>query len=198
LTVVDFASCTRVLAGHAGRLGPFLQETGFIHHQDGLRVPHGLAHIPSQVIPHALCTPGSPIEQVLEVVRMVLSSLLGQLPTVLPLNGAQQVPDLGQGPFVRLSAGKTGAQAFSNLCQLAHPMGDFRLHHGQGWLFNSWYTFALNHGVSSSVPIMVHGSRDRHEINVLRGSLAHNWRCSTRFWCKTLGERYALPTFHHG
>jgi hypothetical protein len=94
----------------------------------------------------------------LEVVWVPFAGLLGQLPAILALDGAQQPLQIGHRTLVRLGPGKAWPHLGRHLWQASGPPGYLRLDHGQGQRHDSSYGLVLTHGMSSFVVTMVQGT----------------------------------------
>lgn len=131
LAVLDPAGRATVLAGHPGRVAPFLEKSRFVDHQDRLISAQVGDHVLLQVIPHLISIPQCPAQQVLQAVRRCLTQGLGQLPAVLAFCRAQQPSQVAQRLLPRFRACEPPSDPLLNFLERLVPFlhqSPFRLH----------------------------------------------------------------------
>jgi hypothetical protein len=111
LTVFDASGGARVLAFDAHGVGSFLEEAAFIDNEHALGTAQVLDDVVLEFIADGLGVPEGSIQQMLEAIGIDLSEVLGQLPSVLTLDGAEQALEIVQGELFGFDAPKVGAEA---------------------------------------------------------------------------------------
>jgi hypothetical protein len=136
LAVLNASSRATILPGDARRLAAFFEKTGFVNHQQGLRVVQMLEDIAVQFFANSLGGPQRTAQQVLKAIRHGVVADLGQPPAVLALSRAQQPAQIGHGLLPGLGALEIGCQAALNIGRIGRsPLdrGDVLVHTGSTW-----------------------------------------------------------------
>ena len=114
-----------VLARHAARLRPLLQEPGLVDDEKaGRRVAQVRDDVFAQVVADGVGVPVRPGQQMLHPVRGRVPEMFRQLPPVLPLGVAQQTPDVPDGPLAGLGSGEVTPDPVADRRHLIRPAGD--------------------------------------------------------------------------
>jgi hypothetical protein len=121
LGVLDPPGGAGVLADHATRLGPLLEEPGLVHNRHPGRLAQVVVGVASQLIADCVGVPVGAGEEMLHPVRGGLAQVLGQLPAVLPLGAAQEPAEVGNGSVTRLAAGEVPADPLPESLHLLCP-----------------------------------------------------------------------------
>ena len=90
LTILDAAGSAGVLPLYANRFRALLQEARFIDDQHGFRIAELLDNVIAQIVTHGLGVPLAAGNEVLQINGCGITQLLRQLPTILPLDAADQ------------------------------------------------------------------------------------------------------------
>ena len=77
LAILDATGCATILAGDASGVPTFLEETGFIHHQNRLVVTQVLDHVLLQIITDVIGVPERAAQQVLDAIGVWLTERFG-------------------------------------------------------------------------------------------------------------------------
>src|SRR5262249_52372752 len=103
-----------------------LENARLVDDQHRPRIAQVLQHLPTQVVAHRVRVPLGAGQQALHAVGPRLARMLGELPPVLALNGAEQSIDLPPHPRARLRARQARPDALLNLVPPRAPGSDFR------------------------------------------------------------------------
>ena len=82
-----------VLALHPHRMGALLQVTGLVDHQNGARITEVIDHVGAQIVTHPVGVPHRSGQQMLQRIRRPGAAVLGDRPTVLPVQITRQQPE---------------------------------------------------------------------------------------------------------
>jgi hypothetical protein len=111
LAVLAFASGAGILALDADRLGPLLEEAGFINDQDGVFVTEMLDDIGLEVIADLFGVPVSSSEEALDAVGSSVADVFGDLPAILAFDGADEGAEIVVSLLARFSTEKVVGDA---------------------------------------------------------------------------------------
>jgi len=121
LRVLDPFRSAGVLPLHPDRLGALLHIPGLIDHQHRTRMTKMINDVAAQVIPHRVGVPPRPRQQMLQPIRSGLPAVLGDRPTVLPVQTRQQPQHQRRGVPARLVPGETRPDPVHHLTETIPP-----------------------------------------------------------------------------
>jgi hypothetical protein len=80
---------------------PFIKKTGFVDHQHAIIIAQIFHHILAQVVADLVCAPHGGSEGVLRGIWSFVPSFIRHLPTILPLDRAEQSMKVRQRPLAQ-------------------------------------------------------------------------------------------------
>ncbi|GGL90231.1 hypothetical protein GCM10010840_30350 [Deinococcus aerolatus] len=104
-----------------GRFRAFLEEARLIKDQDGIWCLEVLKHVLAQVITHDVCLPPGGEQQPLDTEWGTLADVLGDLPTVLAFDWAQERVEIRQGTLTLFTASKMRGNALVEPFKICQP-----------------------------------------------------------------------------
>src|SRR5918998_2088926 len=90
LTVLNAAGGAEILALHADRAGPLLEEAALIDDQHRLFIAQVFDNIILEIVAHGIGVPAGAAQKVLHRRRRNITGRFGQLPTILTLQRRQK------------------------------------------------------------------------------------------------------------
>ena len=121
LGVLDPPSGAGVLALHPHTVAALLQVAGLVEHKDRIRVAEMVDHIAAQIVTDRVGVPLRPRQQMLQPMRALLATVLGDRPAVLAVQPRHHALDQPGGMPQRLVAGEPRRDQIDHLGERSLP-----------------------------------------------------------------------------